>query len=125
MGFRLYVNKDICCGKLYGYAEDSQHLYSIDWLVLHGVFNEDFKYWDRKTCPTLYDVAIAEFDSAYRLELDLSYNDFLEFFSLYLADFIIRIRKEYNTSYPISQIKEWIDEIEKLPKDKDVHLQWM
>lgn len=26
MGFRLWVNDDICLGKLYGYTEDSQHL---------------------------------------------------------------------------------------------------
>lgn len=124
MGFRLYVNKDICCGKLYGYADDSQHLYSIDWLVSHGFFDEDQESWVKELYPTLYDVAIAEYKCSFRLEFDLSYNDFFEFFSLYLADFIIYIRKEYNKSFSIREIKEWIEELEKLPKGKDVHLNW-
>lgn len=42
MGFRLYVNDELCCGKLYGYNCVVEHLYSIDYLISIGAFDK----WD-------------------------------------------------------------------------------
>lgn len=124
MGFRLWVNDDICLGKLYGYTEDSQHLYSIDWLVSHGFFDEDREWWVKELFPTLYDVAIAEFDCSYRLEFDLSYDEFLEFYLIYLAD-MIELWRNSTSKFIVSDLQDWIKQLEKLPKDKSVHLEWL
>ena len=40
MGFRLYVNDELSCGKLYGYNCVVKHLYSIDYLISIGVFDK-------------------------------------------------------------------------------------
>lgn len=123
MGFRLWVNDDICLGKLYGYTEDSQHLYSIDWLVNHGFFDEDRKWWVEELYPTLYDVAIAEFDCSYRLEIKLKYDEFIEFYLIYLADMIERWRNS-DCKFMISDLQDWVKQLDKLPKDKSVNLHW-
>lgn len=44
MGLRLYVNtseeKAKCLGKLFGYADESKHLYSLDYLIEIDAFKD-------------------------------------------------------------------------------------
>lgn len=123
MGFRLYVNNDICLGKLYGYTEDSQHLYSIDWLVNHGFFDDDREDWDEKLYPTLYDVAVSIFDCSLHFTINLSYEDFFEYYLLYFADMQKKWRKK-GEKVEFKDVEDWIKILGQLPEGKDVKLEW-
>lgn len=123
MGFRLWVNDDICLGKLYGYTEDSQHLYSIDWLVNHGFFDDEREDWDEKLFPTLYDVAVNSFDCTLGMTISLSYEDFFEYYLLYFAD----MQKKWRTKgekVEFKDVQDWTKILEQLPEGKDVKLEW-
>lgn len=123
MGFRLWVNDDICLGKLYGYTEDSQHLYSIDWLVNHGFFDDDREDYDEKLYPTLYDVAVCCFDCTLGMTINLNYEDFFEYYLLYFADMQKKWRKK-GEKVEFKDIEDWTKILGQLPEGKDVKLEW-
>lgn len=123
MGFRLWVNDDICLGKLYGYTEDSQHLYSIDWLVNHGFFDDEREDWDEKLYPTLYDVAVSSFDCTLGMTISLSYEDFFEYYLLYFADMQKKWRKK-GEKVEFKDVEDWTKILGQLPEGKDVKLEW-
>ena len=123
MGFRLWVNDDICLGKLYGYTEDSQHLYSIDWLVNHGFFDDDREDYDEKFYPTLYDVAVCCFDYTLGMTINLSYEDFFEYYLLYFADMQKKWRNK-GEKVEFKDVEEWTKILGQLPEGKDVKLEW-
>lgn len=123
MGFRLWVNDDICLGKLYGYTEDSQHLYSIDWLVNHGFFDDEREDWDEKLFPTLYDVAVNSFDCTLGMTISLSYEDFFEYYLLYFADMQKKWRKK-GEKVEFKDVEDWTKILGQLPEGKDVKLEW-
>lgn len=123
MGFRLWVNDDICLGKLYGYTDESQHLYSIDWLVNHGFFDDEREDWDEKLFPTLYDVAVNSFDYTLGMTINLSYEDFFEYYLLYFADMQKKWRKR-GEKVEFKDVEDWTKILGQLPEGKDVKLEW-
>lgn len=87
MGFRLYVNQnghEFCMGKLYGYTD--KHLYSLDYLISLGYFEEELEEYDRDLYPTDYEIAMASIDCTTYWEIEMQYPEFLRFISLYLSD---------------------------------------
>ena len=61
MGLRLYVTtseeKDKCFGKLFGYASESKHLYSLDYLIEIDAFKEwqNSSLFDTKSYEDMID----------------------------------------------------------------------
>lgn len=87
MGFRLYINQnghEFCMGKLYGYTD--KHLYSLDYLISLGYFDEMLEDYDRDLYTTNYEIAIASIDCTTYMEIEMQYPEFLRFISLYISD---------------------------------------
>ena len=120
MGYRLYVNNDICYGKLYGYTDDERPLRSLHFLVDRGYIKDDEP---EENVITEYKDALFMFDCSYPFEFDMLYNDFLKFHLLYLCDMI---EKWENLNYSDfkDDVIEWNELIEKIPCESAVHLEW-
>lgn len=118
MGFRLYINDDLCFGKLYGYAEN--HLYSIDYLISTGILDDDLEeYWSNDDKST-YDKACELFNDYLRYEIEMEYKNFMVFIALYMADFAAY----HIDSYTFNDLSQTLVDLRRLPSGFPVKLKW-
>ena len=93
MGFRLYVNDELSCGKLYRYNCVVKHLYSIDYLISIGAFDE----WVEPPYEVpSYDYMVDYFCYIQATDdIYLNPDEYRRFILLYTSDQI----EEYNTDF--------------------------
>lgn len=121
MGFRLYVNDDICFGKLYGYTDNSTHLYSIDYLLSISFFDDDDLNEYKSFCESDYESAITYFNCISYGEFEMSYTEFIRYISLYISDYSTR----WLDNWIIPDYIDAYNAIKNLPKNKPVKLTWL
>ena len=90
MGFRLYINDKISCGKLYGYNPGVKHLYSIDYLISINAFDQ---WLDFNELPELtykvpsYDTMVDYFYIVQATDdIYLTLDEYHRFILLYTSD---------------------------------------
>ena len=120
MGYRLYVNDDICYGKLYGYTDDERPLRSLEFLVGNGYLKDDSP---EESIITEYKDALFLFNCNYPFEFDMPYTDFLKYHLLYVCDMLEKW-DNLNIKYSNDDVQEWCKLLEQIPRDSIVNLEW-
>lgn len=122
MGFRLYIKQnghEFCMGKLYGYT--NKHLYSLDYLISLGYFEEELEEYDRDLYPTDYEIANASIDCTTYWEIKMQYPQFLRFISLYLSD---RYEHIGANNYLLSDFIDELEPFKAFANGMPVKLSW-
>ena len=119
MGFRLWINNDICLGKLYGYDQDF-HMLSIDYLLSIGFFDEDIED-DYMWCDSDYEKVNTMFYCCTYIEYEMEYDTFMIFFGYYIADLMQKFILKGNKATVIELQKDLNFTI---PDGKPVKLEW-
>lgn len=112
MGFRLYINDNICCGKLYGYNCVVKHLYSIDYLISIGAFDQ----WLEPLCdgdPSYEDMVDYFYLEPATDDIYLNLDEYHRFILLYISDQI----EEWSTD--LETMREKINELLSVTTDKN------
>ena len=132
MGYRLYMkdehNNVACGGKLYGY-------YDIDfksqkYLIDKGyITEEDFEGISYPNNYTLSDKLKLSYDCNGSMEMDMKYEDFCEFWTLYISDMlttcIIKDSFYRSVSDAIQSVCEFaIDNIKSLNEGDKIFIEW-
>ena len=122
MGLRLYVTtseeKDKCFGKLFGYAGDVTHLYSLEYLIEIDVFKdwqENLSIWDTTSYEDMaeYFVCSQATDDIY-----LTPEQYNRFILLYRSDQLNR----WGTNP--EDVLELIDKAIYKGEDEKIKLEW-
>ena len=122
MGLRMYINEHTCLGKVYGYAGNNPHLYSIDYLCSINAFDEwDVIFYDRNSSADMIDY----FDCTQCTEnIYLTPEQFMRFIYLYISDgYAVWGPEHWSISDCIDILREVMDDIEHEP-DKKITIHW-
>lgn len=110
MGLRMYINEEICFGKLYGYVGNNPHLYSIDYLCSIGAFDDwgiDEDIWSTLSPADMIDY----FDCTQCTEdIFLTPFEFARYMCLYISDGLAVWGDEF---WSISNCAEMLREVSK------------
>ena len=124
MGFRIYINEHTCLGKVYGYAGDVPHLYSLEYLCSINAFDEwqiNNDLWNNRDPGDM-----REYFNCIQWSEDifLTPEQFMRFICLYISDgYAVWGPEHWSIPDCIDILREVMNDIECEP-DKKITINW-